>query len=161
MPCPVINDICTKKYEFGPFWGQSKLRKEARDELCAICNSFHLFDPDLDYDKFEKMFRQKFGRFTRYISIGDLARTRFDEYNVLANVIVVEQEKMRDSFLLRVKMYIENSKGSNPPSIQLIRQWYDRTYLDIQGVIGNAIKFYSPPPILPGDEQYEAHQFVD
>jgi hypothetical protein len=149
MPCPAINDICTKTYEFGPFWGQSKLRKQARDELCAICNSFKLFDPekDVDYRRLNDMFRQKFG----YPMNGQ-------EADELTNLIVEEQEKMQLSFLLSVKNYIENSKGerSNPPSIKLIRQWFDRTYDNIQDVVASAIKFHRPIP--NGDYNYEDPQ---
>ena len=133
--CPGLNDLCAKKYEFGPFWGESVLRKQARDELCSICDTFRFVDPQKNRVKIDIIFYQR----GIYISQNDYDNLIYDIYEA--------QKEIRNTFLARVRDDIERYKNTNQPTITVagIRRMYENAQNRMDELISqftlNYVKF--------------------
>ena len=106
--CDVISKTCSKTY-FSPFWSHSKLRKQARDQLCKICNTLYIYEfTKEDIYKLEQL--------------GFSPKQIYDENNFNVN----EQLNIRDQFLQNVVRQIETSKnrGVPPPTIHNIKKTF-------------------------------------
>ena len=109
--CDAIKQTCEKSYSFSPFWEGSILRKQARDQLCAICNTLQIyrFSPEMKQQLKDQNYKNQ--------EIAEFERQS-----------MIMQNGFRSAFLQKIAGQIEASKDNDtpPPTIQQIKQDFDQ-----------------------------------